>query len=62
MFVNTINIKRHFGIDMRTKIQFTMHNMLSRPAPTYGSETLALRSQDKERIETFQMRFLRAML
>jgi hypothetical protein len=47
---------------MGTKVQFTMHNMFSRPASTYGSEMWALTSQDKKITETFQMRFLRSML
>jgi hypothetical protein len=38
-----------------------MHNVLSKPAMMYGRETWILRSQDCRRIETTQMRFLRAV-
>jgi hypothetical protein len=38
-----------------------MHNVLSKPAMMYGSETWILRSQDCRRIETSHMRFLRAV-
>jgi hypothetical protein len=38
-----------------------MHSVLSKPAMTYGSETWVLRSQDCKRIETSQMKFLRAV-
>jgi hypothetical protein len=60
---NKINgiIRRHFGGNMRPEIQVRMHNMLSKPATMYGSEKWILRSQDCRRIETYQMRFLRAV-
>jgi hypothetical protein len=41
------------------EIQVRMHNMLSKSAMMYGSETWILRSQGGRRIETSQMRFLR---
>jgi hypothetical protein len=37
-----------------------MYNVLSKPAMMYGSETWIWRSQNCRRIETSQMRFLRA--
>jgi hypothetical protein len=46
---------------MRSEIQVRMHNVLKKPAMMYGSETWILRSQDCRRIETSQMRFLRAV-
>jgi hypothetical protein len=47
--------------NMRPEIQVRMHNVLSKPAMMYGSETWILRSQDCGRLETSQMRFLRAV-
>jgi hypothetical protein len=32
-------IRRHFGKNMRPEIQVRMHNVLSKPAMMYGSET-----------------------
>jgi hypothetical protein len=32
-------IRRHFGKDMRPEIQVRTHNVLSKPAMMYGSET-----------------------
>jgi hypothetical protein len=60
---NKINgiIRRHFGKNMRPEIQVRMHNVLSKPATMYGSETWILRSQDCRRIETSQMRFLKVV-
>jgi hypothetical protein len=60
---NMINglIRRHFGKKMRPEIQVRMHNELSKPAMMYGGETWILRLQDCRRIETSQMRFLRAV-
>jgi hypothetical protein len=46
---------------MRPEIQVRMHNVLSKPANVFGSETWILRSQDCRRIKTSQMRFLRAV-
>jgi hypothetical protein len=46
---------------MRPEIRVRMHKVLSKPALTYGGETWILRSQDCGRIETSQMRFLRAV-
>jgi hypothetical protein len=54
-------IRRHFGENMRPEIQVRMHNVLSKPAMMYGSETWILRPQDCRRIETSHMRFLRAV-
>jgi hypothetical protein len=47
--------------NMRSEIQVRMHNVLSKSAMMYGSETWMLRSQDCRRIETSWMRFLRAV-
>jgi hypothetical protein len=60
---NKINgiIRRHFGGNMRPEIQVRMRKVLSKPATMYRSETWILRSQDCRRIETSQMRFLRAV-
>jgi hypothetical protein len=60
---NKINgiIKIHFGKNMRPELQVRMHNVLSKPAMMDGSETWVLRSQDCKRIETSQMKFLRAV-
>jgi hypothetical protein len=60
---NKINgiIRRHFGENMRPELQVRMHNVLSKPAMMYGSETWILRPQDCRRIETSQMRFLRTV-
>jgi hypothetical protein len=38
-----------------------MHNVLSKPATMYGSETWILRPQGGRRIEIYQMRFRRAV-
>jgi hypothetical protein len=46
---------------MRPEIQARIHSVLRNPAMMYGSETWILRSQDGRRIETSQMRFLRAV-
>jgi hypothetical protein len=46
---------------MRPEIQVRMHNVLSKPAMMYRSETWILRLQDCRRIETSQMRLLRAV-
>jgi hypothetical protein len=36
-------IRRHVGKNMRPEIQVRMHNVLSKPAMMYGSETWLLR-------------------
>jgi hypothetical protein len=55
-------IRRNFGKNMRPEIQVRMHNVLSKPAMMYGSETWILkRSQNRRRTETSQMKFLRAV-
>jgi hypothetical protein len=54
-------IRRYFGKNMRPEIQVRIRNVLSKPAMMDGSETWILRSQDCRRIETSQMRFLRAV-
>jgi hypothetical protein len=54
-------IRRHFGKNVRLEIQVRIHNVLSKSAMMYGSETWILRSQDCRIIETSQMRFLRAV-
>jgi hypothetical protein len=47
--------------NMRPEIQVRTHNVLSKPAMMHGSEPWILRSQDRKRIETSQMRFLKAV-
>ena len=43
---------------MRKEIQLRFHNIVSKPAPLYGSEYWTLRQRDKCRINSSQMRFL----
>jgi hypothetical protein len=39
-----------------------LHNIISKPALQYGSETWELREEDKRGTETSEMRFLRSVL
>jgi hypothetical protein len=39
-----------------------LHNIISKPALQYGSETWGLRAEGKRRIETSEIRFLRSVL
>jgi hypothetical protein len=55
-------IKRYFGKNMRKEIKSRLHNIISKPALQYGSEIWVLRAEDKRRIETSEMRFLRSVL
>jgi hypothetical protein len=55
------SLEEILGKNVRPEIQVRMHNMLSKPATMYGSETWILRPQDCRRIETSQMKFLRAV-
>jgi hypothetical protein len=55
-------IKRCLGKNMRKEIKLRLHNIISKPALQYGSETWVLREEDKRRIETSEMRFLRSVL
>jgi hypothetical protein len=51
MFENIIvkwDYQKKFWKKMRPEIQLRMHNMLSEPAGTYGSEMWVLRSQDQK--------------
>jgi hypothetical protein len=41
-------IKRHFGTIMRNDIKQRLHNIISKPALKYGSETWTLRARDKQ--------------
>jgi hypothetical protein len=54
-------IKRYLGKNMKG-IKLRLHNIISKPALQYGSETWVLRAEDKRRIETSEMRFLRSVL
>jgi hypothetical protein len=47
---------------VRKEIKLRLHNIISKPALQSGSETWVLRAEDKRRIETSQMRFLRSVL
>jgi hypothetical protein len=47
---------------MRKEIKIRLHNIISKPALQYGSETWVLSAEDKRRIETPEMRFLRSVL
>jgi hypothetical protein len=55
-------IKRYLGKNMRKEIKIRLHNIISEPALQYGSETWVLRAEDKRRIETSEIRFLRSVL
>lgn len=55
-------IRRYLGKNMRTEVKLRMYNVISKPALQYGSETWVMREEDKRRIETSEMRFLRSML
>jgi hypothetical protein len=55
-------IKIYLGKNMRKEIKLRLHNIISKPALQYGSETWILRAEDKRRIETSEMRFLRSVL
>jgi hypothetical protein len=55
-------IKRYMGNKMRKEIKLRLHDIISKPALQYGSETCVLRAEDKRRIETSEMRFLRFVL
>jgi hypothetical protein len=55
-------IKRYLGKNMRKEIKLRVHNIISKPALQYGSETWVLRTEDKRRIETSDMKFLRSVL
>lgn len=55
-------INRYFGKNMRQDLKIRMHNIISKPALRYGSETWVLRQQDRKRIEASEMRFLRHTL
>ena len=54
-------IRSYFGRNMTKEVQIRFHNVLSKPALLYGSETWTIRAQDRKRIETAQMRFLRSV-
>jgi hypothetical protein len=55
-------IKRYLGKNMRKEIKLRLRNIISKPALQYGSETWILRAEDKRRIETPEIKFLRSML
>ncbi|KAJ4431271.1 hypothetical protein ANN_19868 [Periplaneta americana] len=55
-------IKRHFGKGMRKEIKLRIHNITSKQALKFASETWVLRAKDKSRTETAHMRFLRSTL
>jgi hypothetical protein len=44
------------------EIKLRLHNIISKPALQYGSETWVLGAENKRRIETSEMRFLRSVL
>jgi hypothetical protein len=43
-------IKRYLGKNMGKEIKLRLHNIISKPALQYGSETWLLREEDKTRI------------
>jgi hypothetical protein len=47
---------------MRKEIKLRLHNIILKPALQYGSETFVSRAEDKTRIETSEISFLRCML
>jgi hypothetical protein len=55
-------IKRYFGKSLRKEVTLRTHNIIAKPALQYDSEPWELRDEDKKRIETSQMRFLRPPL
>ena len=55
-------INRYFGKNMRRDLKIRMHNIVSKPALRYGSETWVIRQQDRRRIETSEMIFLRSTM
>jgi hypothetical protein len=57
-----VAIKRNFGKQMETWTKLKLHNITSKPALTYGSETWVMNKRDTQRLEAAQMRFLRPLL
>jgi hypothetical protein len=53
-------IKRNFGKQMTTETKLKLHNITSKPALKYGSETWVM--NNTQRLEAAQMRFLRPPL
>jgi hypothetical protein len=54
-------IKRCLGKNMIKEIKLRLHNIISKPALQYGSETCVLREEDKRGIEISEMRFLKSL-
>jgi hypothetical protein len=46
---------------MRKDIKQRLHNIVSKPALKYASETWTLKSRDKQRLEAAQMTFMRSL-
>jgi hypothetical protein len=55
-------IKRYLGKNMKKEIKLRLHNIISKPTLQYGSKMWVLRAEDKRRIETSEMRFLKSVL
>ena len=55
-------IKRHFGKGMSKEVKLRLHDITSKQALRFASETWVLRAKDKSRIEAAHMRFLRSTL
>jgi hypothetical protein len=47
---------------MTTKTKLKLHNIASKPALKYGSETWVMNKRDTQRLEAAQMRFIRPLL
>jgi hypothetical protein len=60
---NNLNgvIKRHFRNKINTDILLRLHNIVTKSALHFGSETWILRKEDKRRLEASHMRFLRPL-
>jgi hypothetical protein len=54
-------IKRNFGKQMTTETKLKLHNITSKPALKYRSETWVMNKRDTQRLEGAQMRFLRPL-
>jgi hypothetical protein len=61
---NNLNgvIKRHFRNKINRDILLRLHNIVSKSTLHFGSETWILRKEDKRRLETSHMRFLRPII
>ena len=54
-------IRKHFERKITKEVQISLLNIFSKHRLLYGRETWALRAQDRKRLETAQMRFLRSV-